>query len=110
MVVDNSMMAPTFQQPLALGADISMTSATKFINGHSDIMAGILSVRGQDLAKKIYFTQVRCRCLCPVCFYHYCAMYCQLLMCLTCTATRPLLLPRLTWLLYSCTVLSQVFS
>ena len=58
MVVDNSIMAPTFQQPLALGADISMTSATKFINGHSDIMGGILSVKGQELADKIYFTQV----------------------------------------------------
>ena len=58
VVVDNSIMAPTFQQPLALGADISMTSATKFLNGHSDIMGGILSVKGPDLAKKIYFTQV----------------------------------------------------
>lgn len=58
MVVDNSMMAPTFQQPLALGADISMTSATKFLNGHSDIMGGILSVKGQELANKVYFTQV----------------------------------------------------
>lgn len=58
VVVDNSIMAPTFQQPLALGADISMTSATKFINGHSDIMGGILSVKGQELADKIYFTQV----------------------------------------------------
>lgn len=58
VVVDNSIMAPTFQHPLALGADISMTSATKFINGHSDIMGGILSVKGADLAKKVYFTQV----------------------------------------------------
>ena len=58
VVVDNSIMAPTFQQPLALGADISMTSATKFLNGHSDIMGGILSVKGPDLAKRIYFTQV----------------------------------------------------
>ena len=33
-------------------------SATKFLNGHSDIMGGILSVKGQDLAKRIYFTQV----------------------------------------------------
>ena len=63
VVVDNSIMAPTFQQPLALGADISMTSATKFLNGHSDIMGGILSVKGQDLAKKIYFTQVCQRAL-----------------------------------------------
>lgn len=59
VVVDNSIMAPTFQHPLALGADISMTSATKFLNGHSDIMGGILSVKGPELAKKIYFTQVR---------------------------------------------------
>jgi len=58
VVVDNSIMAPTFQQPLAMGADISMTSATKFLNGHSDIMGGILSVKGPDLAKKVYFTQV----------------------------------------------------
>ncbi len=58
VVVDNSIMAPTFQQPLALGADISMTSATKFLNGHSDIMGGILSVKGPELAKKVYFTQV----------------------------------------------------
>ena len=58
VVVDNSIMAPTFQQPLALGADISMTSATKFLNGHSDIMGGILSVKDADLAKKVYFTQV----------------------------------------------------
>lgn len=57
VVVDNSIMAPTFQQPLALGADISMTSATKFLNGHSDIMGGILSVKGKDLAKQVYFTQ-----------------------------------------------------
>ena len=70
VVVDNSIMAPTFQQPLALGADISMTSATKFLNGHSDIMGGILSVKGPELAKKVYFTQVlfvsfpNCKTLC----------------------------------------------
>lgn len=62
VVVDNSIMAPTFQQPLALGADISMTSATKFLNGHSDIMGGILSVKGPELAKRIYFTQVCTAC------------------------------------------------
>ena len=57
VVVDNSIMAPLFQQPLSLGADISMTSATKFIGGHSDITAGILSVRGTELAQRIYFHQ-----------------------------------------------------
>jgi len=56
-MVDNSMMAPVFQQPLALGADICMTSATKFIAGHSDVTAGILSVRGDELADRIYFMQ-----------------------------------------------------
>ena len=56
-MVDNSIMAPIFQQPLTLGCDISMTSATKFIAGHSDVTAGILSVRGDDLAKRIYFLQ-----------------------------------------------------
>jgi len=56
-MVDNSIMAPVFQQPLALGCDISMTSATKFIAGHSDVTAGILSVASEELAKKIYFLQ-----------------------------------------------------
>lgn len=58
-VVDNSILAPTFQQPLALGADICMTSATKFIGGHADLTAGILSVRGAALAQRIGFVQVR---------------------------------------------------
>lgn len=58
MVVDNSILAPVFQQPLALGADISMTSATKFIAGHSDVTGGILSVKDAELAKRIYFYQV----------------------------------------------------
>ncbi len=57
-MVDNSILAPVFQQPLALGADISMTSGTKFIGGHSDITAGILSVKDAELAKQVYFFQV----------------------------------------------------
>jgi len=55
--VDNSIMAPVFQKPLELGVDICMTSATKFIAGHSDVTAGILSVAGEELAKKVYFLQ-----------------------------------------------------
>jgi len=58
VVVDNSILAPVFQQPLELGADISMTSATKFIGGHSDVTAGILSVKDTELAKQVYFFQV----------------------------------------------------
>lgn len=56
-LVDNSIMCPLFQQTLDLGADISMTSATKFIGGHSDVMAGILAVRDPALADRIYFVQ-----------------------------------------------------
>lgn len=55
--VDNSIMAPVFQSPLELGADISMTSATKFISGHSDVTGGILTCKGEQLAKDIYFHQ-----------------------------------------------------
>ena len=56
-MVDNSIMAPIFQQPLELGADISMTSATKFVAGHSDVTAGILSVKGDELAARVYALQ-----------------------------------------------------
>ena len=55
-LVDNSIMAPVLQQPLSLGVDICMTSATKFISGHSDVTAGILSV-GDELAEAVYFLQ-----------------------------------------------------
>ena len=48
--VDNSIMAPLYQRPLELGADICMTSATKFIGGHSDVTAGILTVKVIPLA------------------------------------------------------------
>eukprot|EP01023_Acetabularia_acetabulum_P024181 TRINITY_DN23408_c0_g1_i2.p1 TRINITY_DN23408_c0_g1~~TRINITY_DN23408_c0_g1_i2.p1 ORF type:complete len:429 (-),score=42.04 TRINITY_DN23408_c0_g1_i2:239-1525(-) len=53
--VDNSIMGPIYQRPLDLGAHISMTSATKFIAGHSDVTGGILSVKGQELASKVAF-------------------------------------------------------
>lgn len=55
-MVDNSIMA-MHQSPLALGADISMTSATKFIGGHSDVTAGVLAVKGAELAQRLYFVQ-----------------------------------------------------
>lgn len=57
VLVDNSIMSPVLSQPLELGADIVMHSATKFIAGHSDIMAGVLAVKGESLAKEIYFLQ-----------------------------------------------------
>ncbi|GAA6177079.1 cystathionine gamma-synthase [Sulfitobacter pacificus] len=48
LVVDSTAASPVLSQPLALGADIVMHSATKGINGHSDVLAGSLSVRDHD--------------------------------------------------------------
>lgn len=53
--VDNTFMSPYFQQPLSLGADIVCHSTTKFINGHSDIVGGIVVVKKQELAEKLHF-------------------------------------------------------
>ncbi|CAI0440011.1 unnamed protein product [Linum tenue] len=47
LLVDNSIMSPVLSRPLELGADIVMHSATKFIAGHSDLMAGVLVVKGE---------------------------------------------------------------
>ncbi|WOH06454.1 hypothetical protein DCAR_0625881 [Daucus carota subsp. sativus] len=57
LMVDNSMMSPVLAQPLELGADIVMHSATKFVSGHSDVMAGVLAVKDERLGKKLYFLQ-----------------------------------------------------
>jgi cystathionine gamma-lyase len=54
-VVDNTFMSPYFQQPLALGADIVVHSATKYIGGHSDVVGGIAVTNRDDLAEKLAF-------------------------------------------------------
>jgi len=56
-VVDNTFMSPYFQRPFNFGADIVLHSATKYMNGHSDIVGGVTVVRDKDLADKIYFLQ-----------------------------------------------------
>lgn len=50
LIVDSTAATPVLQKPLTLGADIVMHSATKGINGHSDVLAGVLAVREPDLA------------------------------------------------------------
>lgn len=55
--VDNTFMSPYLQRPLELGADIVIHSATKFIGGHSDVIAGLVVVRDEKLAKRIYSVQ-----------------------------------------------------
>lgn len=57
LVVDNTFMSPVFQRPLELGADIVLHSLTKYMGGHSDIVAGALIVRETALAEKLYFNQ-----------------------------------------------------
>src|SRR5207302_1239587 len=47
--VDNTFATPLNQRPLALGADVAMQSATKFIGGHSDLLSGVVSVRDANL-------------------------------------------------------------
>lgn len=54
-VVDNTFMSPYFQQPLALGADVVVHSATKYIGGHSDVVGGIAVTNRADLAEKLAF-------------------------------------------------------
>ncbi|XP_015345992.1 cystathionine gamma-lyase [Marmota marmota marmota] len=57
LVVDNTFMSAYFQRPLALGADICMYSATKYMNGHSDVVMGIVSVNSEDIHDRLRFLQ-----------------------------------------------------
>ena len=54
-VVDNTFMSPYFQKPLKEGADIVVHSSTKFINGHSDIVGGVIVVKNPQIAEKLAF-------------------------------------------------------
>ena len=55
--VDNTFATPYLQQPLDLGADLVMHSATKYLGGHSDVVMGALVVKDKELADKLYFIQ-----------------------------------------------------
>ena len=57
LVVDNTFMSPYFQQPLALGADLVVHSTTKFLNGHSDGLGGVVVCAQQEHADKLAFLQ-----------------------------------------------------
>ena len=57
LVVDNTFATPFCQQPLSLGADVVMHSATKYLNGHSDIIGGVLVTADADLGQRIKFLQ-----------------------------------------------------
>ena len=57
LVVDNTFATPCFQRPLELGADIVLHSTTKYLNGHSDMVGGMLVTERDDLAERLGFIQ-----------------------------------------------------
>ena len=57
LCVDNTFASPALQQPLALGADIVVHSATKYLGGHSDLIAGLVIAKDRTLGEKIKFIQ-----------------------------------------------------
>ncbi|MET1247543.1 bifunctional cystathionine gamma-lyase/homocysteine desulfhydrase [Sporolactobacillus sp. STCC-11] len=57
LIVDNTFATPYWQHPLDLGADIVLHSATKYIGGHSDVVAGLVAVASDELAERLYFVQ-----------------------------------------------------
>jgi cysteine-S-conjugate beta-lyase len=56
-IVDNTFMTPYLQKPIELGADIVVHSATKYLGGHSDLIAGLVVVNSSLLAEKLHFIQ-----------------------------------------------------
>lgn len=53
VIVDNTFLTPYFQQPLDLGADIVIHSATKYIGGHNDVLAGLVAAKGETLCEEL---------------------------------------------------------
>lgn len=57
VIVDNTFMTPYWQNPLDLGADIVFHSATKYLGGHSDVVAGLVAVKDESLGERLHFVQ-----------------------------------------------------
>ena len=57
LIVDNTFLTPFFQQPLQFGADIVVHSASKYLSGHNDVVAGLVAVRDRQLAERVGFLQ-----------------------------------------------------
>ena len=55
LIVDNTFYTPYFQQPLELGADIVIHSATKYIGGHNDVLAGLVVAKGENICERLAF-------------------------------------------------------
>lgn len=52
-IVDNTFMTPLLQRPLSLGADIVFHSATKYLGGHNDVLAGLIVTKGEELTERV---------------------------------------------------------
>ncbi|MDP8079093.1 trans-sulfuration enzyme family protein [Phocoenobacter skyensis] len=57
-IIDNTFMTPQYQQPLTMGVDIVIQSATKFLNGHSDVILGAVVVNDEGLYEKLHKQQI----------------------------------------------------
>ena len=55
--MDNTFATPYWQNPITLGADIVLHSATKYLGGHSDVVAGLAVVNDEKLGEKLHFVQ-----------------------------------------------------
>ncbi len=55
--MDNPILSPRSQKPLDMGADVAVQSATKVLGGHSDLTAGVVSVRDEELSERLAFCQ-----------------------------------------------------
>ncbi|MEA3190456.1 MAG: cystathionine gamma-lyase / homocysteine desulfhydrase [Thermoplasmata archaeon] len=65
LVVDNTFMSPALQNPLALGADAVFHSATKYLGGHSDVLAGAVVAKDAELGEQVKFLQLAVGAVCP---------------------------------------------
>ena len=66
LIVDNTFLTPIFQKPLSLGADIVLHSGTKYLGGHNDALAGMLTVNNSDLGERLRFiSKTTGACLSP---------------------------------------------
>jgi cystathionine gamma-synthase len=54
-IVDNTLLTPFFQRPIELGADVVVHSATKYLGGHNDVLAGLIVTKGAELSDKMAF-------------------------------------------------------
>ncbi|KGA99171.1 cystathionine gamma-synthase [Alkalihalobacillus alcalophilus ATCC 27647 = CGMCC 1.3604] len=55
LIVDNTFYTPLLQQPLVEGADIVIHSASKYLGGHNDLIAGLIAAKGEELCEKIFY-------------------------------------------------------